>query len=71
MFKENELTNSDTTGIMQKPKQKQQQFRDPEAIQKSNRKAGMQFSAEDLLTMSKALDLSPKTIVKQKISRNH
>lgn len=44
VFKEDESASTDTTGIMQKPKQKQQQLREPEAIQKSNRKAGMQFS---------------------------
>lgn len=44
MFKRNESTNTDSTDIMQKPNHhQQQQLREPEIIQKSNGRAGLQF----------------------------
>ena len=43
MFKRNESTNTDSTDIMQKPNHhQQQQLREPEIVQKSNRRAGLQ-----------------------------
>lgn len=44
---------------MQKPKQKQQQFSDPEVIQKSNRKAGMQFSGREFADYEQSPGFEP------------